>query len=222
NEPYLSLTKNIQPKEMLKKITVNDPPMPSHLNQSVEAYCNKRLRSFISLIRFIISLAANQSLTILKQVYAPDLEAMFYSCQSIHKFVDDLSQKFETAQVTTDVETIHRTVVKLEVDLLKNWLADTPDKYNEILYLIGRKDNHLWRYSTKIFSYILQKLDLLESVQKYHGQIPHSDDYIRLEEYLQSFHRESDKIERLLVDRIHIDLMLNISEEQYADRSIDR
>ncbi|CAF4162245.1 unnamed protein product [Rotaria sordida] len=26
---------------MLKKITVNDPPMPSHLNQSVEAYCNK-------------------------------------------------------------------------------------------------------------------------------------------------------------------------------------
>jgi nucleoside-diphosphate-sugar epimerase len=43
NEPYLSLVKNVQPKQMLKKITVNDPPMPSHLSQSVEAYCNSKI-----------------------------------------------------------------------------------------------------------------------------------------------------------------------------------
>ncbi|CAF3450207.1 unnamed protein product, partial [Rotaria sp. Silwood2] len=181
----------------------------------------ERLRSFISLIRCVISLGANQSLTILKQVCDPGLGAMFDSCQSIHEFVDGLSKKFEAVQVTADIETIHRTTIKLEVNLLKHWLEDNPDRYDEILYLISRKDNHLWRYSAKIFSYILQKLDILKSIQEHHGQFPHSDDYTRLEEHLQNFHGESDKIERLLVDRIHMDLMLTISEEKFADRLTD-
>jgi nucleoside-diphosphate-sugar epimerase len=38
NEPYSALTKNIQPKQALRKITVNDPIIPSHLNPSAEAY----------------------------------------------------------------------------------------------------------------------------------------------------------------------------------------
>lgn len=43
NEPYSSLLKNIQPKEILPKITVNDPPIPSHLNESFEAYCRSKI-----------------------------------------------------------------------------------------------------------------------------------------------------------------------------------
>jgi nucleoside-diphosphate-sugar epimerase len=38
NEPYSSLAKNIKPKQVLKKITVNDPVIPMHLNPSTEAY----------------------------------------------------------------------------------------------------------------------------------------------------------------------------------------
>jgi nucleoside-diphosphate-sugar epimerase len=43
HEPYSSLLKNIQPKESLKKITINDPPIPSHLNPSFEAYCKSKI-----------------------------------------------------------------------------------------------------------------------------------------------------------------------------------
>jgi len=43
NEPYSSLAKNIQPKQILKKITINDPPIPSHFNPSFEAYCNSKI-----------------------------------------------------------------------------------------------------------------------------------------------------------------------------------
>ncbi|CAF0887268.1 unnamed protein product [Didymodactylos carnosus] len=43
NEPYSSLLKNIRPQEALKKITLNDPPIPSHLNPSFEAYCMSKI-----------------------------------------------------------------------------------------------------------------------------------------------------------------------------------
>jgi nucleoside-diphosphate-sugar epimerase len=43
NEPYSALAKNTQPKQVLKKITVNDPPIPSHLNPSVEAYSKSKI-----------------------------------------------------------------------------------------------------------------------------------------------------------------------------------
>ncbi|CAF1226436.1 unnamed protein product [Rotaria sp. Silwood1] len=43
NEPYSSLAKNVQPKQLLKKITIKDPPIPSHFNPSFEAYCNSKI-----------------------------------------------------------------------------------------------------------------------------------------------------------------------------------
>jgi nucleoside-diphosphate-sugar epimerase len=43
NEPYSALAKNIQPKQTLKLITVDDPPIPSHFNPSFEAYCNSKI-----------------------------------------------------------------------------------------------------------------------------------------------------------------------------------
>jgi nucleoside-diphosphate-sugar epimerase len=43
NEPYSALAKNIQPKEVLKKITNSVPKIPSHLNPSVEAYCQSKI-----------------------------------------------------------------------------------------------------------------------------------------------------------------------------------
>jgi hypothetical protein len=43
NEPYLTLSKNIQPKEELKKITINDPVIPSYFNPSFEAYAQSKI-----------------------------------------------------------------------------------------------------------------------------------------------------------------------------------
>ncbi len=43
NEPYSALPKNSLPKQTLTKITVNDPPTPSHFNPSFEAYCQSKI-----------------------------------------------------------------------------------------------------------------------------------------------------------------------------------
>ena len=43
NEPYSSLVKNIKPTQLLKRITVNDPPIPSHTNACDEAYSNGKI-----------------------------------------------------------------------------------------------------------------------------------------------------------------------------------
>ncbi|CAF2121216.1 unnamed protein product [Rotaria magnacalcarata] len=43
SEPYSALVKNIQPKQLLRKITINDVPIPSHFNPSFEAYCNSKI-----------------------------------------------------------------------------------------------------------------------------------------------------------------------------------
>jgi nucleoside-diphosphate-sugar epimerase len=43
NEPYSALAKNMQPKETLKLITIDDPPIPSHFNPSFEAYCQSKI-----------------------------------------------------------------------------------------------------------------------------------------------------------------------------------
>ena len=153
----------------------------------------------------------------LKKVRGQGLKSMFESCQSIHEFVERLSGILEAGQMATDKESLQRAIVKLEVELLKNWLANNSDKYYEILQLIGQKDNNLWRYFAKNFTYVLRKLKLLESIQEHHGRIPESDEYILLEEYLQNIIDGPEKIERLFVDRLHIDLMLNISEKDFAN-----
>lgn len=178
----------------------------------------ERLRSFLSLIRCIISLTSNQSLTILKKVCTSGLKPMFESCQSIHGFVKRLSNILENGQLTADKDTIQQTVVKLEIDLLQNWLANNGDKYYEILQLIGQRENNLWRFSAKILSYVLQKFKLFESIKQHHGQILNDDEYELLENHLQNITNEAGIIERLFVDRIHMDLMLNITEDKFADK----
>ena len=178
----------------------------------------EKLRSFMSLIRCITSLNQDRSLTILKQICTPSLEPMFESCQSIHQFIQRLLEYLEVGQITTDKETIQRTVIKLEVEFLKNWLLNNSEKYDEVLQLISKNDNHLWQYSSKILSYILQKFRLLEFVREYQGRIVENDQFKRFEECLRTIADKSDKIERLFVDRIHMDLMLSISEEEFADK----
>ena len=179
----------------------------------------EKLRSFLSLIRCITSLNQDQSLTILKQVCTPSLEPIFESCRSIHQFIEYLLNRLQIGQITTNKETIQRTVMKLEVEFLNNWLVNNSEKYYEVLQLINKNDNHLWQYSSKIFSYILQKFQLVEFIREHHGRIVENDQQFKqFEEDLQNIIDKSDKIERLFVDRIHMDLMLSMNEEEFAGK----
>ncbi|CAF4177970.1 unnamed protein product, partial [Rotaria sordida] len=75
--------------------------LPSYLINNLE-----KLRSFISLIRCLTALLPDKALDVFKHVYVIKAER---------------SAAHETV--------IHRTLVKLEVEFLKDWLADNGDSY---------------------------------------------------------------------------------------------
>ncbi len=83
------------------------------------------------------------------------LQSIFESCESIESLV----KKLQDGQVFGDKETIQRRVMKLKIELLKNWLANHTDQYCEVLKLIARNENYLWKYSAKIF---YKNFDLLK------------------------------------------------------------
>jgi len=180
----------------------------------------EKLRSFVSLVRCISSSTQNDSLLILKQTCAPGLEAMFQSCKSIHDFIEQLFRRLESVQTTIDKESLQRTILKLEVEFLKNWLANNKENYTEVLELIRQKKNNLWRYSGKLLSFILQKLRFVQAISNSYGQLDEND-YTEFVEYLQNSNDQIQKLDRLFVDRIHLELMMNVNEENAVNILID-
>ena len=109
---------------------------------------------------------------------------------------------------------IHRTLTKLEIEFLKDWLADNGDSYGEILTLINETDNDLWQYSAKIFTYIDRKLDLFSTLKENHGKIPLTEEYEQFNHSLQVANTPTHKVERLLVNRFHMHLMRDASGDE--------
>ncbi|CAF5134470.1 unnamed protein product, partial [Rotaria sp. Silwood1] len=97
----------------------------------------EKLRSFISLIRCLTTLLSHKALDILKDVCMGSFDAKFDSCSGIHCFITQLQQRIKAEKSTADENTIHRALVKLELDFLKDWLADNGDSYGEILTIMN-------------------------------------------------------------------------------------
>ncbi|CAF0841320.1 unnamed protein product [Didymodactylos carnosus] len=175
----------------------------------------EKLRSFQSLIRCITTLITtsnNKSLHVFQHACNYGFNTIFQSCHTIHEFVLYLEKLIEKAKSELDDMTVHRTLIKLEVEFIKNWLADNPEEYCDILTLLNQSDNDLWKYSAKIFSQINTKLHLFETISEYHGTLEIKDDLVKLEQHLQSLEGQTMKVERLFVNRIHMNLMLHVDE----------
>jgi hypothetical protein len=180
--------------------------LPSYLVNNLE-----KLRSFISLIRCLTALLPDKALDIFKDVCKQGFDAKFDSCQTIHEFVTHLREVIKSEGSTANENAIHRTLVKLEVEFLKDWLADNGDSYGNILILINQNDNDLWQYSAKIFTYIDRKLDLFATLKENHGKIPSNEDYKQFNRSLTVADKPTHKVERLLVNRFHMHLMRDAS-----------
>ncbi|CAF1479670.1 unnamed protein product, partial [Rotaria magnacalcarata] len=74
-------------------------------------------------------------------------------------------------------------------------------------------ENDLWQYSAKILSFIDQEVELFSTVLSKNGQLEDLDKFKLLDECLANINGETYKIERLLVNRIHMQLMLRASEQ---------
>ncbi|CAF4298072.1 unnamed protein product, partial [Rotaria sp. Silwood2] len=176
--------------------------LPSYLINNLE-----KLRSFISLIRCLTALLPDKALDVFKQVCKQGFDAKFDSCQSIHLFITYLQDVIKVERPTANQNIIHRTLVKLEVEFLKDWLADSGDSYDEILSLMNQDDNDLWHYSAKFFTYIDRKLDLLSILKENNGNLPVDDQYELFNNFLERTKNPTCKIERLMMNRLHMNLM---------------
>jgi hypothetical protein len=197
----------------------------------------EKLRSFISLIRCITTLIpTNKALDVFKQAcrYA-SFDGTFQTCDDIHKFINHLQRIISTNEPNIKATVIQRTLLKLESEFLKNWLADHSDGYFDIITLMSKSDNNLWQYSAKIFTYIDSKLQLLPMIKDFHGQLPSIDDsqrynedirelinkYQQFDQHLKQVNDLSRKIEHIMVTRIHMHLMLGVNDKEIIENILN-
>ena len=180
----------------------------------------EKLRSFLSLTRCLIALIPQKALELFKDVTKQEFNGKFQSCQSIDQFVTRLCRNIEKERSPVNENTIHRTLIKLEVDFLKDWLADNEDSYGDILTLINQNNNDLWQYSAKIFTYIDRKYDLSSTSEENHGIIPLNEDIEVFNRSLQKANKGTYKVERLLLNRFHMHLMKSASADQINQQLI--
>jgi hypothetical protein len=99
-------------------------------------------------------------------------------------------------------------------------LIDHDDQYLNILTLINQTENNLWKYSAKIFSLIVRKLDLLSDIESSYNPLPdESGEINQLDEHLSTFMQSQFKIHRLFVNRIHLDLILSFHIDNNSIKS---
>ncbi len=182
----------------------------------------EKLRSYASLVRSITALYPSEQA---KHVFENSCDlggfnASFRDCNAIDEFIKYLCRMFDQNAPTTDDVTSHRhrTLLKLEMEFLKNWLPDNNERYPEVLTLLSKPQNDLWQYSSKILSFIDQEVELCSSILSTNGQLQDSDQFEILDECLQNSNDDTHKLERLLVNRTHMKLIFSVNEQGKIDK----
>ena len=81
----------------------------------------------------------------------------------------------------------------------------------------------MWKYSARIFTVIDRQLTLLDKIKKSNGQIPQDDEeIIRFDQYLKQLNDPTRKIERLMVNRIHMHLILDVRQKRTIEDILQR
>ena len=186
----------------------------------------EKLRSFISLIRCITTLISSEkSLDVLRDfnqhVFADN---QLETCKDIHHCIDRLRQIIQSNHPTTNESNVQRTLLKLESELLKDWLFKHNGDYLELIRLLSQPQNELWQYSGKIFQSIDQTLQFREMIELFDGQIPSTSDdegvqelidiYQQFDECLRDLNDSKQKIEHLFTTRIHMRLIVNFDDTE--------
>ncbi|CAF4175411.1 unnamed protein product [Rotaria socialis] len=169
----------------------------------------EKLRSFNSLLRCIKTLLPNDLFltTFNDACLYGGFIGTFTTCEKIDTFIKHLSGMISGAKSIVSKDIVERTLIKLEVEFLKNWLIDHPDKYENVLRLINDEENDLWLYSTKIFLYLDKKFDIMSSIKRDNGNITSIDGFEELNGSIKRI--PTGKIHHLMVNYIHMHLMVD-------------
>jgi hypothetical protein len=191
--------------------------LPSYMVNNLE-----KLRSFLSIIRYITTLSTDGAFDIFKNLARKGLAGKFNCCLDIHRFITELSMSLQTRQLAVSQNISNLTTLKLEVELIKDWLADNGDDFHEVLMLMNDESNDLWRYSAKIFTYIDRKLDLFSNLQENNGKLAVNEEQQRLDQFLERIrNNKNHKIQRLIVNWFHMKLMRDIQQKTLEKKLTD-
>ena len=177
----------------------------------------EKLRSFRSLLRCIQILDPNQTLNIFQQCFKEwKFDATFQSCADIHQFIIRLGKcaPQRSDPSAFDGHLIESTLLKLEIEFLKNWLYHNKDQYLQVFDLINQTENKLWKYSAKIVSSIVENLQLSDEIEESYKFITDLSDettIAQLDVHLKTLAKHKFKIHRLLVDRLYLEQCLNFT-----------
>ena len=181
----------------------------------------KKFNSIIRLASCISCLFTNEKATsVFKEIYRQNNNcSQLENCDKIHNFIQYLSNIIHTQQSTANDETIQETLSKLEVELLRNWLFDNSENSCDILDIINKSDQGLWKFSSKLFGFINQHFGLSETITEEDWEIPDDEDIEKLK-------RENDpinKAELLLINTIYVRSILNENcESKFNNINLDQ
>ncbi|CAF1321963.1 unnamed protein product [Rotaria sordida] len=185
----------------------------------------EKLRCFDSLVRCIMDLLpSDRALIVFKNICLTNqnnntvFNGNFSTCETIRMFIDNLGKmiKIETKNSLNLLNC--RPMLKLEMEFLKNWLIDHSEQYCTVLESISKSDKNLWFYAAKIFKYIDQKLDLMSIIKTRMTEISSIFELEGLDQYFSQSNDKTQKIERIMINRIHIYLMNSITDEDVIER----
>ena len=102
--------------------------------------------------------------------------------------------------------------------------------------MLSHSNDILWQYSAKIFTYIDRKLQLLTMIKDFHGQLPSIDDYDKFDEdistiidqydefdkHIEQLNDYSQKIEHIMITRIHMHLLLSMNDKEQIEQFLVR
>ncbi|CAF1601002.1 unnamed protein product, partial [Didymodactylos carnosus] len=136
------------------------------------------------------------------------------TCEDIHRLVEFLRLSFQNT--LGDKPNGEISLLKFETELLHYWLIDHSETFYDLLDLISDTKNYLWQYTAKILSFIDRRINLTNIIKENNGQIELTDEYSNLNNYLLT-KNNNFILERLFSNRIHMNLILNVSKRQIKD-----
>ncbi|CAF1398652.1 unnamed protein product, partial [Rotaria sordida] len=184
----------------------------------------EKLRSFDSLVRCIMDLLSNdRALIVFKNICLPHQNSTvfngnFPTYDTIHVFINRLSEMIKIESKNSLNLLNCRSLLKLEMEFLKNWLIDHSEQYCTVLEHINKSDKNLWFYSAKIFKYIDQKLHLMSIIKTRMTELSSISELENLDQYFYQSNDKKQKIECIMINRIYVSLMSFITDEDMIEK----
>jgi len=163
----------------------------------------EKLTSIFRLASCLSTLYSDEkAFQLFKQIYhQPNFSIVFRNLNEIHQLINLIHQTIRTQKPIVSEKIIHQTLSKFECELIRNWLLDHAEQYEEIPQFIN--DHNLWNYSIKIINLIDKTFTLSDETRDANGQVT------KMNVFTSQSSDPERKFQILLTARIYMQLIFD-------------